>query len=80
MLKTISFRLGQLCNTAEGKSKARVLPDSPHLQPFLNKLYLMKIADIPYLNLTGEDLSPERSHVFHVEFPKEWKTPDIGII
>ena len=43
----------------------------------MNKLYLMKIADIPYLNLTGEDLSPERSHVFHVEFPKEWKTSDI---
>ena len=37
----------------------------------------MKIADIPYMNLAGDDLSPERSHVFHVEFPKEWKTSDL---
>ena len=39
----------------------------------------MKIADIPYMNLTGEDLKPERSHVFHVQFPKEWKTSDISM-
>ena len=73
----MSNRLGQLVNN--NKKKSRVLPDSPLLKPFLNKLYLMKIADIPYMNLAGEDLSPERSHVFHVEFPREWKTADLSM-
>jgi len=73
----MSNRLGLLCST-EDKSKAgRVMPDNHAIQPFLNKLYLMKIADIPYMNLAGEDLKPERSHVFHVTFPEQWKTADL---
>ena len=54
------------------------MPDSHLVTPFLNKLYLMKIADIPYMNLAGEDLKPDRGHVFHITFPSEWKTSDIG--
>ena len=30
------------------------------------------------MNLSGEDLVPERNHVFHLEIPKDWKTPDVG--
>ena len=74
-------RLGQLVSAADKQrqgGKQRVLPDSPLLKPFLNKLYLMKIADIPYMNLSGDDLSPDRSHVFHVEFPRDWKTADLS--
>lgn len=66
-------RLAKLC----GSTDMGVSADSAHISPFLNKLYLMKIADIPYINLAGEDLMPDRSHVFHLEFPPEWKTPDI---
>jgi len=73
----MSNRLGLLCATGDKTKAGRVLPSSHLVQPFLNKLYLMKIADIPYINLAGEDLKPERSHVFHITFPKEWKTPDI---
>jgi len=73
----MSNRLGLLCGTGDKTKAGRVLPSSHLVQPFLNKLYLMKIADIPYINLAGEDLKPERSHVFHITFPKEWKTPDI---
>jgi len=72
----MSNRLGLLC-TGDKSKAGRVLPNSPLVQPFLNKLYLMKIADIPYINLAGEDLKPERSHVFHLTFPPEWRTPDI---
>ena len=54
------------------------MPDSHLVTPFLNKLYLMKIADIPYMNLAGEDLKPDRGHVFHITFPAEWRTSDIG--
>ena len=67
-----------MCATGDKTKAGRVLPGSHLVQPFLNKLYLMKIADIPYMNLAGEDLKPERSHVFHITFPKEWKTADIG--
>jgi len=41
------------------------------------QVFLMRSYDIPYLNLAGPDLSPSRSHVFHVEFPPSWKSNDI---
>ncbi|XP_063284911.1 poly(A)-specific ribonuclease PARN isoform X2 [Pelobates fuscus] len=47
------------------------------IRPFFNKLFLMRIMDIPYLNLEGPDLQPKRDHVLHVTFPKEWKTSDL---
>ncbi|XP_006818480.1 poly(A)-specific ribonuclease PARN-like [Saccoglossus kowalevskii] len=37
----------------------------------------MKMQDIPYINLTGPDLTPSRDHVFHITFPKEWKASDL---
>ncbi|XP_048408730.1 poly(A)-specific ribonuclease PARN isoform X2 [Stegostoma tigrinum] len=47
------------------------------VEPFINKLFLMRVIDIPYLNLSGPDLQPKRDHVLHVRFPKEWKTSDL---
>ncbi|KAJ7411085.1 hypothetical protein WISP_104606 [Willisornis vidua] len=47
------------------------------IEPFFNKLFLMRVMDIPYLNLEGPDLQPKRDHVLHVTFPKEWKTSDL---
>ncbi|KAK7502466.1 hypothetical protein BaRGS_00006419, partial [Batillaria attramentaria] len=55
-----------------------VLPSSKLVEPFVNKLFLMRIADIPYMNLTGSDLDPNRDHVFHITFPKEWRSSDIN--
>nr|XP_012151358.1 PREDICTED: poly(A)-specific ribonuclease PARN-like isoform X2 [Megachile rotundata] len=54
-----------------------VLSDSPLLEPFLNKLVIARLKDIPYINLTGDDPNPSRDHVFHLTFPKEWKLNDI---
>ena len=34
-------------------------------------------SDITYMNLAAEDIVPDRSHVFHLTFPAEWKTADI---
>ena len=34
-------------------------------------------SDIAYMNLAAEDIVPDRSHVFHLTFPAEWKTADI---
>ncbi|KAM6156271.1 poly(A)-specific ribonuclease PARN [Rhynchocyon petersi] len=47
------------------------------IEPFFNKLFLMRVMDIPYLNLEGPDLQPKRDHVLHVTFPKEWKSRDL---
>ena len=60
----------------KGSERDCVLPDCELLQPFFNKLHLMK-SDIPYINLAAEDIVPDRSHVFHLTFPAEWKTADI---
>ncbi|KAH9505297.1 hypothetical protein Btru_059193 [Bulinus truncatus] len=65
--------LGKLQNS----SAFFTLPSSHLVEPFINKLFLMRIADIPYLNLTGPDLEVSREHVFHVTFPKEWRQSDL---
>ncbi|XP_033105063.1 poly(A)-specific ribonuclease PARN-like [Anneissia japonica] len=57
--------------------KQRVSPSSQFLEPFMNKIHLMRSNDIPYLNLNGPDLQPSRNHVFHVTFPKEWRIGDL---
>ncbi|XP_076004091.1 poly(A)-specific ribonuclease PARN [Genypterus blacodes] len=57
--------------------KAYIAPRSKLIEPFFNKLFLMRIIDIPYLNITGPDLQPKRDHVLYVTFPKEWKTSDL---
>ncbi|XP_058013596.1 poly(A)-specific ribonuclease PARN isoform X4 [Ahaetulla prasina] len=54
-----------------------VSPSSKLIEPFFNKLFLMRVMDIPYLNLEGPDLQPKRDHVLYVTFPKEWKTSDL---
>ena len=41
------------------------------------RIFAMRMADLPYLNLTGEDLTPSRDHVFHLTFPASWRTADI---
>ena len=41
-------------------------------------MYIFQVSDIPYMNLSGVDVLPERSHVFFLDIPKEWKTPDVG--
>ncbi|XP_057698915.1 poly(A)-specific ribonuclease PARN [Corythoichthys intestinalis] len=57
--------------------RAYVSAQSKLVEPFYNKLFLMRIIDIPYLNITGPDLQPKRDNVLYVTFPKEWKTSDL---
>ncbi|RUS80050.1 hypothetical protein EGW08_012167 [Elysia chlorotica] len=54
-----------------------LLPSSPVIKAFTNKLYLMRINDIQYLTLDGPDMELNRDHVFHVTFPKEWRASDL---
>merc|ERR1719186_2003050 len=72
----MSHRLGSLC----GPKDTPVHPTSSHIKPFLNKLFIMRVADIPYMNLAGEEVNPERSHVFHIQFPHAWKRTDLDLL
>nr|XP_033819466.1 poly(A)-specific ribonuclease PARN isoform X2 [Geotrypetes seraphini] len=65
--------LGSFLNPPKPNVSAR----SKLIEPFYNKLFLMRVMDIPYLNLQGPDLQPKRDHVLHVTFPREWKTSDL---
>ncbi|XP_076839533.1 poly(A)-specific ribonuclease PARN-like [Brachyhypopomus gauderio] len=57
--------------------RAHISSRSKLIEPFYNKLFLMRVIDIPYMNVTGPDLQPKRDHVLYVTFPKEWKTSDL---
>lgn len=57
--------------------KSMISPDSTLVSPFVNKIFIMRMEDIPYLNLAGEDLKPSRDHVFYLTFPSTWKYTDI---
>jgi len=72
----MSNRLGSLC----GSKVFPVLPNHNLVKPFVNKLYLVRIADIPYMNLAGEDIKPDRSRLLHIEFPPEWKRSDLNLL
>ncbi|XP_048761264.2 poly(A)-specific ribonuclease PARN-like isoform X2 [Ostrea edulis] len=56
---------------------SNVSPDDSVVKPFTNKLFLMRVPEIPYLDLAADDVLPNREHIFHVTFPKEWKAPDL---
>lgn len=67
----------RLANIKEKSKKDNVWPNDEFLAPFVNKINMHRILDIPYLDLAAPDLEPNRDHVFHISFPDEWKTPDI---
>jgi len=75
----MSNRLGSITTTSSSSKPLKpkpILPDSPLVQPFVNKVCL-RIPDVPYLNLAGDDVVPDRDHVFHVSFPAAWRTSDL---
>ena len=63
--------------TFQASPKVKISPDSSLVVPFLNKIFVMKMEDIIYLNLEGPDLNPSREHVFYLTFPCDWKQADI---
>ncbi|XP_060116788.1 poly(A)-specific ribonuclease PARN isoform X1 [Heteronotia binoei] len=69
----VSHSAGSFLSPPKNPVSAR----SKLVEPFFNKLFLMRVVDIPYLNLEGPDLKPKRDHVLYVTFPKEWKTSNL---
>ncbi|XP_014477829.1 PREDICTED: poly(A)-specific ribonuclease PARN-like [Dinoponera quadriceps] len=70
--------LSNYLGTITEPENAVTLPDFSSLNPFLNKLPIGRLKDVPYVNLVGKDPNPSRDHVFHITFPKEWKKTDIN--
>ena len=63
----MSNRLATL--TEHAGDQDSIWPNDKYLSPFMNKVNMMRILDVPYLNLGGADSIPNRDHVFHVTFP-----------
>lgn len=57
--------------------KEQILADSAYLKPYENKLFMIRYNEDPCLNLNGPEPKLQRSHVYHITFPPEWKTIDI---
>ncbi|ESO93334.1 hypothetical protein LOTGIDRAFT_216162, partial [Lottia gigantea] len=55
-----------------------VSPTSPLIEPFMNKLFMMRNFEVPYMNLNGPDLQANRDHVFYLIMPKDWKSNDVS--
>ncbi|XP_012258948.2 poly(A)-specific ribonuclease PARN-like [Athalia rosae] len=70
--------LSNYLGTLQKPESSVVLPNSPLLNPFMNKLLITRLKDFPYIDLKGQDPNPSRDHVFHITFPKEWKLSDIS--
>ncbi|CAG2163274.1 unnamed protein product [Oppiella nova] len=51
--------------------------DAILLGDYQNKLFLTYSHDIHHFNLEADEPVPNRDHVFHVTFPKEWKTNEL---
>jgi len=47
------------------------------LDPYKNRLFLMRLQDAPYIRIGGNDPVPSRDHVLYMTFPKEWKLNDV---
>lgn len=54
-----------------------LLNDLTEAKDYLNRLFLVKLPDIGYLNLVGVEPVPSRDHVFHVTIPEEWNKSDL---
>lgn len=62
-------------HTSEGQSES--YPNFSLLDPYCNRLFLMRLQDCPYMNLGGTDVIPSREHIVYLSFPKTWKQNDI---
>lgn len=51
--------------------------DDRILSNFANKIHLSYSYDLKCFNLGGEEETPDRSHVFYMEFPVTWELEDI---
>ncbi|XP_055310617.1 poly(A)-specific ribonuclease PARN-like isoform X2 [Sitodiplosis mosellana] len=58
-------------------NNADISSKSAQLRPLLNKIFVMRLTDIYYIDLTGTEPKPNREHVFHVTFPETWAQTDI---
>ncbi|XP_025408828.1 poly(A)-specific ribonuclease PARN-like [Sipha flava] len=57
--------------------KEQICTDLSLLKSYQNKLYMIRYNEDPCLNLNGPEPKLQRSHVYHITFPPEWKTIDI---
>eukprot|EP00794_Sanderia_malayensis_P008987 gene8987-9947_t len=52
--------------------------DAQMLQPFINRVFVMRINELTYINMAGADDAPDRKNVFHLTYPSTWKYNEIN--
>uniref|UniRef100_A0A0K8TML4 Poly(A)-specific ribonuclease PARN n=1 Tax=Tabanus bromius TaxID=304241 RepID=A0A0K8TML4_TABBR len=60
----------------------KILPQSlannnDKTRSFVNKIFLMRLQDVCYINLVGLEPKTSRDHVFHVTVPEVWRQSDL---
>merc|ERR1712002_1293421 len=51
--------------------------DSCVVQPYLNKINITHLHEIPYLDMNNDEMLPTYDDVFHLSFPAEWKMQEV---
>lgn len=49
----------------------------PVLRKYLNRIFILRLADINYIYLNGSEPTHSRDHVFYVTFPETWRSNDL---
>eukprot|EP00795_Rhopilema_esculentum_P008947 gene8947-16580_t len=68
-----------LCKLQQPEDELREINlNAEILNPFINRVFVMRINDLTYLTMDAPDDIPERKHVFHLQFPNNWKYADVN--
>lgn len=51
--------------------------DSCVVQPYLNKINITHLYEIPFLDMVNDEMLPSYDDVFHLSFPAEWKLQEV---
>jgi len=52
--------------------------DAKLVNAFINRVHVMRINNLLYITIDGSDQIPERANVFHIEYPSNWRYPEIN--
>uniref|UniRef100_A0A182NHZ9 Poly(A)-specific ribonuclease RNA-binding domain-containing protein n=1 Tax=Anopheles dirus TaxID=7168 RepID=A0A182NHZ9_9DIPT len=59
------------------KANLTQLSKDTTLKHYVNRIFILRLNDINYINLSGKEPSQNRDHIFFVTFPETWRSSDI---
>ncbi|XP_055608028.1 poly(A)-specific ribonuclease PARN-like [Uranotaenia lowii] len=49
----------------------------PILKSYLNRIFLLRLAEVNYIYIHGKEPTFSRDHIFYITFPEQWRQSDI---